>query len=263
MVHKKPILILVAAVLLVPAPAKGGGGALWRFEGHGSFVEPVFESGEEVHASTKLFLSEVGPKQKGYAWWGGPQQGPFFGYVVARHGTKWPFAPPLPDSAIPVGQVRFSNGNDRSINVTLDFVVPELEPGTYVLLHCNDPCTRLIGTTMAAAFSVVESQGQAFIANRLNRVERQLLVGRSRLADRVRTLEKRSQKLKTVVGLMEDKVDSLEQAASSTRRDLAPPTKQANLPWVLFAAAAVGLILALRHRPGPFFSSESTRERVI
>lgn len=256
------LALMIAGTLLVPAPAQAGGGAVWSFEGHGPFVEPVFVSGEEVHASTKLLISEISPKEEGYPWGGGPQNGPFFGYIAPRIGSKWASVPPLPGDAIRVGQVSFHETGNESMDVTLDFALPQLEPGHYVLLHCNEPCTRRIGFTMVSGFTVVESQGQAFIANRLNRVERSHLVGRGRLASRVRTLEKHAEKLKAVVVSMGSRIDSLEQAAmSATRRDLAPSnSNQPVLPWALFAAAAVGLILALRRRFGSFLSSRTTSQ---
>ena len=248
-------LTMIAAALLLPIPQAGAGGGSWlMFEGQDPNSEPVLAWGEHVHATAGLSLNNVvSGKRRGGAW-AGPDQGPFFGYIAARKDVNWgPFPPPLPDDAVLVGQVVFSKTSDsRVMDLTLDFVMPELEPGYYSLLHCNDPCTRQIGDTMSTAFTVVEDRGQVFVASVVNRIDRTLVGVRARALDlrgRARNLKSDVTLLENQVDTLKDRVDSLEQAAASaSRRDSAPSPSA--FPWALVATVFAAALMFAFTRGG-------------
>ncbi len=42
----------------------------------------------------------------------------------------------------------------------MTFTVPEVEPGDYRLLHCNDPCTTSLGDIMTTPLTVAATHGE-------------------------------------------------------------------------------------------------------
>jgi hypothetical protein len=205
----------------------------------------VLVAGEPVHAWAGLWLDGVEDHGDQDIFWAGPEEGPFYGYIVPAHPIDDAFPPPLPDNALYVGEVVFSGTDDSQImDVNLDFVLPDLEPGEYYLLHCNDPCTRQIGDTMSTRITVVEDQGQAFIADRMNRFDRTLINLRARSGNRVHNLESVASRLSSQVNSMEAQLATLERQLE--RASQAKPVS-ASPPWgpLAIGAGMASLIAAL------------------
>jgi hypothetical protein len=66
--------------------------------------------------------------------------------------------PQIPDDAVRVGEVHISKEPFPSNTTYLvdvasaEFVVPDLPPGPYYLVHCNDPCTAALGDLLWGFF---------------------------------------------------------------------------------------------------------------
>jgi hypothetical protein len=176
---------------------------------------------------------------------------------VPRHQTDRTYPPPLPENALYVGDVVFSDTDDQQVmDVTLDFVMPDLEPGEYYLLHCNDPCSRQIGDTMSTAITVVADQGQAFLASRMYRQDRVLFNLRYRAREEMNNLRGVTGRLERTVDSMELKIASLERRLELASRPESASEPQSLWPWAI-GLASLGLLLAWT-RPRLFPRSETT-----
>lgn len=233
----------VGLIILIWAPSARAGGGQWGFKGWDVDAEPAFAAGEEVHAYTGLWLEGVASREERGAYWGGPEHGPFYGYIAPRGGEGWgPYPPPIPDDAVYVGEVVFSKSGDaRVLDVDLRFVMPDLEPGFYSLLHCNDPCTRQIGDTMSTPITVVEDPGQAFISGQVDQLDRQMTTVRQRLRGRVQGLRARMTGIESDIDGLKDDMMAL-QARSASAQVPGPETSgPALLPWLALLAIPAAL----------------------
>lgn len=100
---------------------------------------------------------------------GTPADGPYFAYALSLSDREaetdhWP---QIPSSAIEVGEVQV--GLDPvelspgflagPYHARVEFIVPDVAPGTYELLHCNRPCTKTLGDITWGRFVVIGEQG--------------------------------------------------------------------------------------------------------
>jgi hypothetical protein len=126
--------LVTLAVTLGSASPAGAGGSQWTFD------QPSYLPGEVATAR-----GDFGPGCCDRGWL---DDGPYLAWI-----TPYPADGELPDrEALLVGDVRLTQepirfGDQTSfVNVaTVVFVVPDVRPGPYVLLHCNDPCTAPLG----------------------------------------------------------------------------------------------------------------------
>jgi len=127
------LLIVVGMGAALPALA---GGAVWEFE---QYQRP----GEEVVAITSVVWDDTSL--------GTPEQGPYYVYLAPMDvDFTWPG---LPEEAVLVGLVEVYEGpyQDRAgylmgpNHAVARFEIPDIEPGSYQILHCNDPCTDTLG----------------------------------------------------------------------------------------------------------------------
>lgn len=113
------------------------GGDVWE-------VEIYHSPGDQVLATTVVATDDDGDL-------GTPEQGPFFVYLAHRDAEYT--LPDLPEAALLVGLVdvyegshlggsRWPMGPDQAI---ARFEIPDVGPGLYQILHCNDPCTTTLG----------------------------------------------------------------------------------------------------------------------
>jgi hypothetical protein len=260
---RNPILIALAcACTLAFMPSANAGGGTWEFEGVPLNAEPVLVAGQPVHASAPLWLGDVKRHRSNDIYWGGPDDGPYFAYIVPRRGPQWAAFPMVvTDDHIYVGEVVFSESDDpRVMDVTLDFVMPDVAPGNYGLVYCNDPCTRLIGPTMPTRVTVVQDEGQALLANRLNRMNRTLINMRARGGNRVEKLENATSRLPSRLGSMQEQIAALQDKIELAGQREAPPVS----PWgpLALGAGVATLVIAamsrLRRRPAAALGSVSS-----
>lgn len=128
------ISVTVLGLIWVATLAAAGGGAIWEFEGY-------HEPGERVETATAV------------AWGtesGTPDDGPYYVYLAPMDiEYVWP---EIPEEALLVGVVEIREGPlwDGQFYVgphhaVARFEIPDVAPGTYQILHCNDPCTTGLG----------------------------------------------------------------------------------------------------------------------
>ena len=130
-----PITLMIVAWMGAALPAAAGG-AVWEFE---RYQRP----GEEVLATTAVAWD--------HSSLGTPEQGPYFVYLAPMDVE--PTWPGLPEEALLVGLVEVYEGpyQDRAgysmgpNHAVARFEIPDIEPGSYQILHCNDPCTDTLG----------------------------------------------------------------------------------------------------------------------
>ena len=144
------IAVIVGVVLAAATPASAGG-AVWDFD------RPLYAAGDEATAFTSVWWDDANDL-------GTPDDGPYQAYILrtppadALVTGEWPSIPP---EAMWVGEVEiglgpieqdgFMTGPNHAI---VRFTVPDVPPGAYDLLHCNDPCTTTLGDITWGRFVV-------------------------------------------------------------------------------------------------------------
>jgi hypothetical protein len=176
------------------------------------------------------------------------EAGPFTAYIVP--GSMWLDSPPIPPSAISVGEMGLARSPIRGWVATLDFTLPEVAPGTYSIAFCNDPCTvSVMGELTGGWFQVVPSQDVI-----------PLYESRDRLQERVRALggkvgmvDRRNDSLAHEVSVLRDANRALEQRLvqleRAQRRDPGPVAEvPAPVGWALVGLTVLFGLLAFRPR---------------
>ena len=243
--------IAATAVLVGASPAVAGGGT-WVFEGQHRNSDPVLVSGERVRATVLLWLKGVVGEKKG-AYWAGPQHGPFYAYISPSDPNgPGDYAPPLPKDALLVGEVRWEETKDPGVlEAVLEFTVPELPPGHYVLDHCNDPCTRQIGDTWTTRIKIVGTEDDAFLARSIGHIETRLNTAQPALRIRVRNLTEKLERLTIAVKSMrEDLAEREREEVTEAEKEVAPVAQ--DRPWwpaPVGLALLAGAAIAARSRP--------------
>jgi hypothetical protein len=161
-----------------------------------------------------------------------------------------------------VGEVRFTETKDPQVlDVSLDFVMPELQPGYYTLHHCNDPCTRQIGATMSTPITGVEDRGQALLAARVERLDSQILRFQPRLRNVIDRRRSENIGLESEIGSLQGEIASLETKIDALQRTVTISERESeasdSIPVAWGWGTAVFLLLTLiavvgtRHRSDP------------
>lgn len=201
-------VVVVAVVLMLGVTAAAGGGAMFEWNDR-SYYEIAFSPGDLVSGSTSVWI-----KGRGL---GRPEDGPFFAYLIPPRQES-PFPPGIPDDAVAIGEVAlddYDQGATRSV-ARISFTVPDVEPGRYYVMHCNDPCESSLGDIMTTPITIAadEADGRATVAiDRLDRKSRE----HSFLIRRVRRdvahlpeLRKRVAALEGLARDLQDRVVALE-----------------------------------------------------
>lgn len=132
-------LLFVVTVLatLSVATAALAGGAVWHFEGY-------HEPGDTVESTTSIAWNHNSDLGK-------PSDGPYFLYLAPQELDP-PTWPGIPEGAMLVGIVEAHEGpyvgSDGELygphHAVARFEIPDVDPGVYQILHCNDPCTSTL-----------------------------------------------------------------------------------------------------------------------
>ena len=78
------------------------------------------------------------------------EDGPFFAYLTAKEEWSVPGTGP-----VRLGELRIDRSGVDTVRVRLEFAVPEVHPGRYTVVYCNDPCTKGLGDLMGGWFTVL------------------------------------------------------------------------------------------------------------
>lgn len=127
---------LVGVVLTLQAGPARAGGSLVTWE------KGAYAPGETVRGTSTF--------SRGCCDRGLPSDGPYFVYMW--HAAEGEI-PPLPPSAIRVGQVEIT-GRSPGWTATYEFTVPQVPPGEYEIFDCNDPCTKMLGDLVESQLAV-------------------------------------------------------------------------------------------------------------
>jgi hypothetical protein len=218
-------LAVVGFVLAIPAPASAGGSLL-------EFDRFAYQPGDIAVAE--------GSFGKGCCGRGLPKDGPFYVYA---HPSRAPYIcdePCVPKGAIRVGVIEVS-GDGPTWHGRVEFVVPDLAPGTYGIWHCNDPCGTGLGDVVFWELRVVESDVEARLWSKLDRLEQKLSTGKWNNRSRLQQLERR---VRRQILDLEAHVTQLETRPVANRK----VQQGISMPWAKavvtlgLAAAAAGLI---------------------
>jgi hypothetical protein len=183
--------------------------------------------------------------------------GPWYAYLLP--GLRWIDPPNIPADAIPLGEVRIVHTPEMGpmAIASIEFVVPDLETGSYTVSLCNDPCTAtIVGDLVGGGFTVVGSPEEFELLRERDRLERQLSSTRYRLSRKYHTTERqlRAEAAESArweaqaVGLTR-RVDALETVlVRSEDGNIGGPLGIAG--WGLAAVAAtVAVLIARRRKP--------------
>jgi hypothetical protein len=137
-------LVCVVAIVAGGTGSAGAGGSSLGFE------RAEYLPGDGARATGRFFPVE------GSGWL---DDGPFFvwamehaRYNAALAGAPWPS---VPAEAIRLGQLQPSGGAPTpATSFHVDFRVPDVPPGYYTLIVCNDPCTTTLGDFVGGTLTV-------------------------------------------------------------------------------------------------------------
>lgn len=141
-------------LLSIPAPASAGGALL-------NFDRDFYVPGDAVRAESGVWLKSS---------MGRLEDGPYFAYVSTfTRLEKMP--PPLPDDAVEVASVDVVPRRSGEHGVaSVDFVLPQVEPGRYWLTICDEGCSITLGDIMPTPMLVAADDEDG----RLRALEREL-----------------------------------------------------------------------------------------
>ncbi len=132
--------VLVGLILAIAVPTASAGGGRWDFR-------EAYAVGERVTVTEIVWIQPDG------RYLGGIDDGPFSAYLVK--GSPDAYHIPLPADAIDLGPVLIEPRHQSEHgDVTLDFLVPEVEPGDWVVALCNDPCRKPLGDMLPTQITI-------------------------------------------------------------------------------------------------------------
>lgn len=142
-------LCAALGLLLVASPA-GAGGSTLRFE------REWYAAGEVARASGTISWTNT----PGRGWL---ESGPYFAfltegtnYLAAREARQVP-EPFLPSDAIPLGEIAPEPGPSSLTRAfTLEFAVPQVAPGWYAIVICNESCSLMLGDQFEPILQVAD-----------------------------------------------------------------------------------------------------------
>jgi hypothetical protein len=148
------VLAACAALLDTSAPATAAADEAFNFDRAG------YRPGDEA-------IGRAGVNWEGNLLWGTPVDGPFYAYALPL-GTAAVYdasgLPVIPADARRLDEIEIRNEPIDSYpgyqvgpySAIVQFDVPgDMAPGTYTIVHCNDPCTKTLGNLSESQFTVL------------------------------------------------------------------------------------------------------------
>jgi hypothetical protein len=226
------------------AQTAAAGGAVWNFE------REYYAPGDRVIGRVTFGRGSGYPIRA--------EAGPFTAYLLP--GGQGIEAPRIPPSAIPVGPMQLSRSQYGDWLARVDFTLPDLPTGTWMLEFCNDPCTvSSLGEITFGWFRVIPSRDVAPVYAARDRLREQL---RS-LKDNVRNSDRRAEDLAHEVRLLEQEVGRLRYANRqlgeevAARRSMSERAERlahrfpAPVGWILVVLTVLFGLVAFRPRRRP------------
>lgn len=208
--------VLVALLLgSLWAPTAAAGGA------HLDFEQEYYMPGDTVRAQGVVWVK---PDRRVL---GSIEDGPFYAYLKP-HGKLLPVAT-LQIEPWPKGQ----HGD-----VSVEFVLPQLDPGYYWLHYCNASCKKPLGDLMTGQLNVVADKSEARVLDLSLRISEELGRVKARSRSAARSNEKRTTLL---VNELEARVVELEDAIEALKE----PERRSDSSLPIIPAGLVAIPLGL------------------
>ena len=234
------VVVVLALLLVIVVPPAFAGGATWLLNGEPSTFA-AFAPGQLIEATASIWLPSVKEEGSNGDFHGGPQHGPYYGWVFARPRPNEQFPPPLPDDSVYVGEVVFQETDEpKTMALSLTFELPELAPGDYGLVTCNEGCERQIADIWMTGLTVAEDAGQALLASRIERFEHQMRETRARLSDKTDDIQRLRADFEIEIRRLQDRIADLGARPAAARE----PAHQTIPMWPV-VATAVFVVLAI------------------
>jgi len=190
------LLTTIAAAVLVPPPVAGANGGAYL-----EFDRTYYVEGDAGHAETYVSI----PASKEHLL----DEGPFYVFALPR-GASLEEGKPIPPGAVRLGTVSVTEEDD-AYELSIEFMVPALDPGGYGIGVCNDPCTISgFRESLGGGFSVVETRREA-----------ELLTLRDRLRGELFGARREARRAERRLAAVQDDLDAQLAFASSDRSELA------------------------------------------
>jgi hypothetical protein len=230
------MLLTTIAVLVPPSVAGANGGAYLEFD------RTYYLSGDAGHAETYVSL----PAGKEHLL----DEGPFYVFALPRGGSLEE-GHPIPPGAVRLGTVSVTE-EDGAYELSMEFMVPALDPGGYGAGVCNDPCTISgFREPLGGWFTVVETRreaelltlrdrlrGELFGARReARRAERRLAAAQDELDAQLAFGSSERAELTAEIERLETKLASARDRSSSGRAPFDP--------WLVGAILLVTFVIAV------------------
>jgi hypothetical protein len=153
----------MAALVIGAGPARAGGSP-WEWD------QFAYEPAETVTGSAAVWITSDNT--------GRPEDGPYHAYLLPAY-YEWPegkYDPARPEESVYLDEITLVPYEDGATHSTarLSFTMPDVEPGEYVVHHCNDPCTKTFGDIMSTGILVVESDAEERLIARIQKLETKL-----------------------------------------------------------------------------------------
>jgi len=205
--------VLVGTLLAINMSTASAGGGRWNFD-------DAYVVGQRVTVTEPVWIKPDG------RYLGGIDDGPFSAYLV--RGSADDYHIPLPADAIGLGPVLIEPRHQSEHgDVTLDFLVPAVEPGDYVVALCNDPCRKPLGDMLPTAITIAGDDAEARLLGRIKRLELKLFnsrtlmrplarrIARDAAAETRHEMEALVKALTKRVASAEERIDALERSLDS------------------------------------------------
>jgi hypothetical protein len=137
---------LAGACFLAGSPAEAGGSPL-------SFERNLANGEWYAPGELAIARGDFGPGCCDRGWL---EDGPWFAEIVRFDDAGTTVGEPIAVGELRVEQVPYEY-NGRQLfrhDAVVEFVVPDVAHGSYVLNHCNDPCTKQLGSLTAGWFRI-------------------------------------------------------------------------------------------------------------
>ena len=228
-------------MLLAAAPPAQAGGALLDFD------RDFYLPGDTVHASSGVWLKSA---------MGRLEDGPYFAYLSPFTGIDR-MPPPIGPDGIQVARAEVVPRpvDDTYGDVTLEFVMPEVEPGRYWVTICNDPCKLTLGDVKPSLTTVAADDVDGRISAATDRLRARLHTLRIAIDSRV--FGHRADSIRGRLTAVERDVsrlaaDVIELKSLARKAEPAPEEERSSAlpPLLAFVvpAAVAGVVLGRRSR---------------
>lgn len=127
--------LMAALVIVVAFASPAWAGGTWL-----ELDKDGYQPGERAIATADVSHGSLG-------W---VDDGPFYAYLDEANSVP-------ATSDVSLGQLQLDSRTDTDVFVTLDFQVPDVAPGVYAIVYCNDPCTEGLGSLIGGQITVTAS----------------------------------------------------------------------------------------------------------